>query len=422
MFGEIGRIGQNRWGGRMHEEFHKDLQGPKGVETYREMSENDAVIGGTLFSIESLIRQARWSVRAGGSTEMDAQCAAFVESCFHDMQEPWPDTLSEALSFLVFGWCYLEIVYKRRMGRSRDPALKSKYNDGLIGWRKLPIRAQETLARWEYDAHDNLVGMVQMLSPEYKEVLIPIEKAIHLRTKSRKGNPEGRSILRNAYRSWYFKRRIQEIEGIGVERDLAGLPVLIAPEGMPIWDASDPEMADVFARAEAIVRNIRRDSAEGIVLPADWKLELLSTGGKRQFDTGAIIERYDARIAMCALADFILLGHQQVGSFALSSDKTELFSMALGAYLDLICEAFNDQAIPRLVQLNEEAFRGITDYPKLVHGDVETPDLDKLGGFVRDMTGCGAITPDEDLEVYLREAAGLPPKARDSKGDVARVE
>lgn len=410
MFGEIGRIGQNRWGGRMHEEFHRDLKGLKGIEAYREMGDNDDMVGALLFSIEMLIRQAKWSVAPGGDTGADRLCAKHVETCLHDMQETFSDTLSEILSFLQFGWAYLEIVYKRRGGNSSDPALKSKYDDKLIGWRKLPIRAQETLSRWEYDEHDNLKGMVQMLAPEYREVLIPIEKAIHFRTKSRKGNPEGRSILRNAYRSWYFKRRIQEIEGIGVERDLAGLPVLTAPKDVPIWDANDPEMAELFHHANGVVSSIRRDGAEGIVMPADWDLKLLSTGGKRQFDTGAIIERYDTRIAMCALADFILLGHQQVGSFALSSDKTRLFSMALGAYLDLICEAFNDQAIPRLVEVNGEAFRGITGYPKLLHGDVETPDLSALGGFVRDMAACGAITPDEELEKYLREAASLPLK------------
>ena len=49
--------------------------------------------------------------------------------------------------------------------------------------------------------------------------------------------------------NWYFKRRIQEIEGIGVERDLAGLPTLTAPEGMNIWDEDDPEMAAIRVAA-----------------------------------------------------------------------------------------------------------------------------------------------------------------------------
>lgn len=135
---------------------------------------------------------------------------------------------------------------------------------------------------------------------------IPIDKALHFRTKSRKNNPEGRSILRSAYRAWYFKRRIQEIEGVGIERDLAGLPTLTAPPGVDIWNTDDLDMAEALRRSETIVRNIRRDATEGIVLPEGWKLELLSAGGSRQFDTNSIIERYDTRIAMSTMSDFLV--------------------------------------------------------------------------------------------------------------------
>ena len=59
---------------------------------------------------------------------------------------------------------------------------------------------------------DSLIGMTQQPPPDYGLLTIPISKAMLFRTESAKDNPEGRSILRNAYRSWYFKRRIQEIE------------------------------------------------------------------------------------------------------------------------------------------------------------------------------------------------------------------
>ena len=141
-----------------------------------------------------------------------------------------------------------------------------------------------------------------------------------------------RSILRNAYRSWYFKRRIQEIEGIGIERDLAGLPVIYGPEDVDLWDENIPQNKDIVAGLERMVKNIRRDEMEGVVLPGGYKLELLSSGGTRQFDTNAIINRYDTRIAMTVLADFIFLGHDKTGSWALSSDKTELFAVPCAAY------------------------------------------------------------------------------------------
>lgn len=205
---------------------------------------------------------------------------------------------------------------------------------------------------------------------------------------------------------------------MGIERDLAGLPVLKAPEGMDIWNPDDPDMADSFARAEQIVRNVRRDATEGLVLPANWTFELLASGGRRSFDTNAIVERYDTRIAMSTMSDFLLLGHQQVGSFALSSDKTQLFSMALGAYLDIICEVFNNQGIPRLIGMNAEHFKGITDYPKLRHGDVEAPNLKDLSAYIRELTGCGAIVPDEALEDHLREIASLPERLESQQFDL----
>ena len=410
---ELGRVGMNRWGGHFREEFLTELQGRRGIQAYREMSENDDIIGAVLYAIELLIRQATWDVQPGGDSAKDKEAAEFVRSCMDDMTDTWTDTISEILSFLTFGWSAHEIVYKRRAGNSRDPRLKSKYTDGLIGWQKLPIRAQETLYEWKYDDSDNLTGLVQMPPPDYGIIEIPVEKLLLFRTKSRKANPEGRSILRNAYRDWYFKRRIQEIEGIGVERDLAGFPTLTAPEGINIWDDEDPEMLRMRAAAERLVQNIRRDSMEGIVMPAGWQLSLLSTGSRRQFDTNAIIERYDARIAMTVLADFVLLGHQNTGSWALSSDKTELFSMAIGSFLDIICEVFNNQGITRLIDLNGEPFKGITDYPYLTHGDVESQDLEKLGAFLTAATGSGVLVPDEGIEDYVREAAGFPERIRD---------
>ena len=412
---ELGRIGQRRYNGIIYEEFLPELRGKRGIEVYREMAENDDIVGAILFAIEMLVRQASWNVEPSGDSAKDKEAAIFVESCMNDMQETWIDTLSEILSFLTFGWSYHEIVYKRRIGNTKDSRTRSKYNDGLIGWKKLPIRAQETLYQWEYDNEDNLMGMTQMPPPSFQLYTIPTSKALLFRTKSRKDNPEGRSILRNAYRCWYFKRRIQEIEGIGVERDLAGLPVLHAPSELDIWNQDDENAVRIRMELESIVQQIRRDELEGVVLPQGYELELLSSGGTRQFDTNSIINRYDTRIAMTVLADFIFLGHQQNGSWALSSDKTEMFAMAIVAFLDMICETFNSQGIPSLIDMNGKHFEGITDYPKMTHGDIEDADITKISSYIKDMTGIGVLIPDDGLEDYIRRVGHLPKRNSDTR-------
>lgn len=411
---EYGRIGQNRYGGVFFEEFLPELRGLKGVQVYQEMSENDETVGAILFAIEMLMRQCDFTIEPGGNEKADWDAAEFVEQCMNDMQMTWTDTLSEILSFLTYGWSYHEIVYKLRRGRTRNPETSSKYDDGLIGWRKLPIRAQETLYQWEYkDNSDDLLGMTQMPAPTFQRLTIPLGKALHFKTKSRKDNPEGRSILRNAYRPWYFKKRIQEIEGIGIERDLAGFPVLYTPDNVDLWDQNNPDAVQTLARAEAIVSGVRRDAREGIVLPGGengWKFELLSTGSRRQFDTNQVIDRYDKRIATTVLADFVMLGQQAVGSFALASSKTKIFALAIGTYLDIICEVFTNQAIPRLIDLNGEHFKGLTGYPKMVHGDIEDTDLGPFGTFIQQMVSIGAVQPDDELEDFIRRTAGLPEK------------
>lgn len=402
---EFGRVGANRLGGRFYEEFLPELQGIRGVQVYREMENNDEIVGAILFALKMLCRQADWSVRATGSDKIDKDAADFVESCLHDLDKTWTDTVSEILSFLTYGWSLHEIVYKRRLGHKKDPRVDSKFDDGLIGWQKLPIRAQETLYEWEFDDRDNLVAFIQTPPPDYQKLRIPSEKFLLFRTESRKENPEGRSILRNAYRSWYFKKRIQELEGIGLERDLAGFPVLQAPDGVEIWSEGN---AALLQRCNQFVQNIRRDALEGLTLPFGWELKLLSTGGRRQFDTSKIIERYDTRIAMTVLADFVFLGHEKSGSWALSSDKTELFAMAIGAFLDIICETFNRKAIPALLNLNKKFSNAAI--PELVHGDIETQNLKELGEYLRTLAETGLVTPDENLEEYLRTQASLPPK------------
>jgi hypothetical protein len=428
-FIEAGSTGLTRFGGWVHEEWLKDLQGIRGINIYKEMRDNDPVIGAILFALKMLIRQASWRVESGGLSTPDDEAKSFLESCLYDMSMSWHDTITEILSMLVFGWSWHECVFKRRLGDTRDPTGRSKFNDGRIGWRKIPIRAQETFWKWIFEEDGGVSALQQQPPPDYLLREIPIEKSLLFRTEANKGNPEGRSILRNAYRSYYMKKNIEEIEAIGIERDLAGIPMAHVPPQILSINATPAEKAAVDA-IKRMVTNIRRDKSEGIVFPSEdtpdgkktgYKLTLLSTGGRRNFDTTATINRYDQRITMTVLADFILLGHEKVGSYALSSNKTGLFSVAIGAFLDCIAEVFNTHAIPRLFALN--TFQGITDLPKLTHGDIEVPNLKELGDYIAALSGAQMpLFPDDDMENFLRNVANLPMKPKVAAGQAPMAE
>lgn len=222
--------------------------------------------------------------------------------------------------------------------------------------------------------------------------------------------PTHNSVLRSMYEAYYYVSNIQEIEGIGLERDLAGLPIIYLGKGCSLTGAnSDYELA------KDLVRNIRRDEQEGIVIPKPklgmgesgegMLLELLSSSGGRQFDTGEIINRWDQRKAMALLAQFIMLGMERVGSYALSRHQGDFFNLAVSAWADGIAQTVNRHAVFRLFRAN--TFR-LTELPRLSHSAVGVPDLEELARYVNALVGAEVLTPDEELERYLREAAQFP--------------
>ncbi len=413
-FMEIGSSGLVQYGGRVEEDFLKQLQGRRGYAIYREMAENHPVIGGILSAIEMLFRSVDWTVQPADPDDQRAvDEAEFVAGCLNDMSISWQDTVNTILTMLTYGFSFNEIVYKRRQGH-KDDGTSSKFDDNRIGWRKLPLRAHDTVYEWKFDKNGGIEGMTQM-NPlaGTGPVFIPIEKALLFRTTTKLNNPKGRSVLRSAYTSWYYQKRIQTIEAIGIERDLAGLPVAFVPPQLLSDNATSQETA-ALTEIKRIVRNIRRDEQEGLVFPLAYDpetkqkaydIQLLTSGGRRQFDTNEIINRYDQRIAMSVLADFIMLGHERVGTQALSVSKIELFMDSIEAWLTGIADVFNSYGIPRLMKLN-----GVADelIPKLHYSAPRDPDIGILGDYVSKLTASGAMLPDDSLSDYLRELAGLP--------------
>ncbi len=428
---EIGTSGLRHVNGFIIDDFAVELRGIRGAKVYREMSDNDAVIGAMMFAIERLIMQIDWRVTVfkdenEESTKKDEEAAQFVEECMYDMNESWESTLSNILTFLIYGYSYNEIVYKKRDGRNqKDPSRRSNFNDGKIGWRKIALRAQETTWAWILDEKGGVLGLQQSDPSSVPMASIPIEKALLFRASSARNNPEGKSMLRNAYRSWRFKKSIEEIEAIGMERDLAGMPVALVP---PSLLSSNATAAEVVARnaIENLVRGIKRNENEGILFPLaydsegreTYKLQLLNAGGNRQFDTDKIISRYDQRIALTVLADFILLGHENVGSFALGASKIDLFTTAIGQIANNIAETFNQHALPRLLKLNG---MDVERMPEISYGEITHVDTAALADFIQKASASGALVIDGGLDEYLRLVSGLPERDPESTEGVPNM-
>lgn len=402
----IGIVGLKQSAGYVFEEFLPELRWPHAGKVYQQMADNDPVVGAILYLAEMLIRGAEWHAEPASASAEDKEAADFLFSCMNDMEESWAATITEILSMLTYGWSFHEILYKVRRGPSEsNPKFHSKFSDGKFGWRGFPIRSQASWEKWIFDDDTGeLIAFQQRPEPTYKLYTIPLSKGLLFRTRVSRGNPEGRSLLRNAYRPYYFKQRLEEIEGIGIERDLAGLPVLKTPEDLDLWDEDNPEMVKLRTQAETLVSSIRRDSQEGIILPAGWDLSLLSSNSTRSINIGEVIERYDTRIAITMLSDIVLIGNgSKAGSFAMADVKQSMLSNALQAQLQNIADVFNQKAVPQLFQLNSWQ---LSNYPKIVPGQISTPSLKEVAVMLRAM-GLD-LTKDMELNNYIRSLMSMP--------------
>ena len=381
---EIGYTGLTQWSGRIQEDFLRDLRGKKGWKRYNEMRLNSPVVGAMLLAVEQSIRSVTWNY-VSDLGEEDPRIE-FLEEARSGMSSNWNDHVSETLTMLPFGYSPFEIVYDRV--------------DGKIVWRKFALRGQDTIFQWVIDAHGGIEGLVQMGAPVYKPVTIPIDKMVLYRTRVEKNNPEGRSILRTAWVPYYYVKNIMQIEAIGIERDLAGLPVITLPKGA---DTNESDSSSDYSKAAKIVRNVRNDEQAGLVLPSEeWKFELASTGGTRSFDTDKIIKRYESRILMSCLAQFLNLGQDQVGTQALSKDLTDFWGMSVNATADIISDTHTKYAVTRLLALNGMDMEGI----RLEHTPAGDIDLGVLGDFFQKIGNKVTWLPSD--EVWLRGVANLP--------------
>lgn len=421
-FKELGVEGAKISSGFVHDEFLLKLIGERGRKVFREMRDNDSTVSTILFAIEMLLRAVTWTVSTDAEGAEAEEAVEFLEGAlFDDMSHTWDDFVGNVLTMLTFGWQYTEVVYKRRIGPDEvDPSRRSNFTDGRIGIRKLADRSQETLDKWEIAEDGSILGMFQMPPNGGIVRFIPINRALLFRPHQHKGSPEGRSVLRSAYRSWFLLKNIQEIEAIAIERELNGLPVVKIPT--ELLSATDDLSKAVVEKYKKLVRDIKFNEQGGVVLPSNpyydkegtptsvkqVELELLNAKGSRAIDTDKIIRRYQGDIARTVLADFVVLGQGDRGSFALSRSKVDLFARALEGWLESIAAIINRHLIPRLWQLNSFN-REVMPY--LVPGRVAPEDLAELGDFVAKLAQAGfTLAPDDDLENRLRDAAGLPEK------------
>lgn len=401
---------------RVEDEWHPNLRGRTALKVYREMRDNDSTVGAAANIIEQTISQVKWRFDPASTKPRAVEAAEYCQGVMDDMETSWADVISDALSQLWFGWASLEKVYKVRDGEN------SRFNDNRIGLSGLFIRRQDTLEAWQWDekSGDKVVGWWQQSwSTQNAPVFLPMGKLAHFRTMSNGQNPEGRSMLRNAYRSWFFLKRLQEIEGVGFERNLEGIAVIRLP--MSLWEGK----ADQRAPFDKMVQLIKRNEHMGMTFPArtdregkptGYDIELLTSESAAVVMTAIreAIKDYGKEIAVVLNTQFQKLGMDKVGSFALSSDQTSMFAMGLGSILGRMKQTFQKDVFNEVQELN--GFNQ-EDFATIEHSDIEKPDIEKFAKAMATLAGVDLLRPDQGARTVVRDLLSLPEEQQEQPED-----
>ena len=394
--GERGKTGLLAYSGQVQEAYISRLYWPTAYTTYDLMRRRDPTIGAMEHALILLARTASWYVEVGGQrSDGDERAAEFVEQCIGDMSHTIEDAIEDSLSCVLLGWSWDELCYKRRRGeRTR---LGSQYDDGRIGWRKWAPRRQSSFSKWEFDSAGGVSAMVQRPAPTYDEIRLPIEKALHFRGRRDGNSPEGKALLENLYEPWYFLKNLHIISGIGWQRTFVGLPVFEFEEKP---DDSDKAAVESVGQALAV------DEKQYVSVPKGirFRLESAANSGAESLLNQMKYER--RMMFQTLLADFLDLGTGQTGSWALGSDKSQLFLMAVDGILDRMESVINRFGVTRLMGYNQGAFPGMTGLPKIAHKKVEKPSLPQLGSWLQQVGQM--LTWSEEDETWLRHRAGMP--------------
>lgn len=374
------------------EEYVTKLQGTELYTTVDKMRWSDASVQAALLMCELPIRAAEWSIEAGTEDAQGEEIAEFVKEClFDEMVLKWDNTLRQILLMNPYGVMVFEIIYKIR-------------DDGKICWRKWAPRLPKTIEKWNVDKNGELESVMQRAykNNSLQEFTIPIQKLMIFTNRQEGDNYLGTSLLRQAYKHWFFRDKYYKIDAVATERNGIGIPIVTLPEGF-----SDDDYNDAVTMAE----NVRGHEKAYIVKKQGWEFEFADQKASTLKDPKEMLEHHTREILKSILAQFIDLGGSGSGSYALAKDQSAIFLQSLDSSAKLI-EGIVNKEIEKLVDFNYTVQQD--QYPKLVHSDLGTKDVKEIAEATQMLVFSGVIRPDDKLEDYLRTVLKLPEKEESS--------
>lgn len=382
---ELGYASPSPWTAWTRDERVPELYGKIGLRTFYDMKRADGTVRGALRLLKTPILAARWFVEPASDSQLDKNIADFVEkNLFEELTVPWSRVVEDALLMCEFGFMPFELVFGKK--------------DGKLKLTKLAPRHPMDVNRWEFDEYGGPNGffMERTMATGFDdgEIYIPIEKAVVFVLEQEAGDLRGTSVLRSAYKHYYYKDTLYKIDAIQKERHGIGIPVIKLPPG---FSQADRNLADELGR------NLRTNERAHIVVPSNWDISFAEISSQ-PVNCMSSIDHHDMKIKSNILAPFL-------DEHNVRPDSLDVYFKSTRYIAATICDTFNHFVIPKLVTMNFA--RG--GMPKLrVRRIGEWEDIRTMSFSFRNFVGAGAIRPDDELEKFLRQELDLPPVDKDT--------
>jgi phage gp29-like protein len=385
---EIGESGVQIFNGIITgEEYNRKLSGPRAIAIWDEMRRSDATVGASLRAVKLPIKSAKYFTTAASEETQDVEIETFVSwNLFERLK--WKSILGEILTHLDYGFSVHEMVFGMEIVNGVE----------RIVLQKIAFRKQTTITAWE--AEKGVPGVTQRLANGDVRH-IPLNKLIVFTNEQEGDNYEGRSILRAAYKHWFYKDKLYQIDAVGHERQALGVVKIKYPTG-----ATDKQRV----AAKKAAANLRANEEAYIEEPVGWDINFMDMKASSLKDVQPSIDHHDRQISKNVLAQFLELGAKGgSGSRATSEDHSKLFDLAGEAVAEYVADIMG-YVIKTLVDLNFN----VSEYPKMSVGKIGDENIPALAETVAKFETAGLITVSDEDEAHVRNLIGFPEMGDDS--------
>jgi hypothetical protein len=391
---EIGDSGVQIFNGIISgEEYNRNLTGRQALNIWDEMRRSDASVGVSLRAVKLPIKSSKFFTTPASDDVLDVEISDQVQwNLFERIK--WKKVLGEILTHLEFGFCVMEMVFEPEL-------VDGKWRQVLT---KLAFRKPTTIEAWQ--CQDGTPGITQRLS-NGKAVSIPLEKLVVFTNEQEGDNYAGRSILRTAYKHWFYVDKFYQIDAVGAERQALGVVDIAYQKG------TDQKTID---SAKLAARNIRANEESSIAHPKDLEITFMDMKASTLKDLQPSISHHDRQITKNVLAQFLELGSSGgAGSRSTSEDHHELFNQSVQAVNDLIADTLG-YVVKTIVDLNYN----VDKYPTIGTSDIDQANISALAETVSKFESAGFLTVSDEDEDHVRNLIGFPEKS-DSVERVAKT-